>query len=235
MKIQKVIITIVIALIIALLGVGVFTIWLLKTSPQQSSSQEEPTVSTGGTTSINSNPTASGVTNAPAEPDPKKSYDTLFKSLGAVRLGYELVGSEEGHFGDVYKLYASDIALSKKVFPNATSFTIEVGSVDLDGDGINEIVVYENLPGMCGTGGCTIDVYKKHNTLYENILSTLGFETVGVSTGITSGYKDLLISHIGETGFMSSVVKYSFSGSAYAEIGSVATWDGQTFVSPTQP
>lgn len=233
MNVQKIIITILVVLLTALLGVGAFSLWLIRSS-SASPTQEQPLTQGGNTADSTSGNTTSPSVTTPASFDLKKTYDTFFASLGATRVSYTLVGSEQGLYGDVYKLYAEDVAASKKMAPNAAGYTLEVGTADLDKDGTPEVIVYENLPGLCGSGGCPIDVYKKHETLYENIFSGLGSEIVGVSSQKTEGYADLLVSVHGDTGFMSNVTSYVWNGSAYQQAAVVATWDGAAFSQPLQ-
>lgn len=228
MNVQKIIITSIIILVLALGGVLGVALWSNSGSktPAQNEEQQTPV---GGTQTSTNGQQGSVVTPTTGAIDSKKEYDSLFSTLKARRLILELVGSPTGPYGSVYSLYSEDIALAKKIVPDASGYTMHMASTDLNGDGTAEVVVYEDLPGMCGTGGCEIDVYKKNGTTYELILSALGYEYIGVASSQTNGFTDLNLSHHGETGFMTNVVKYTWSGNAYNASSTVATWDGEQF------
>ena len=232
MQPQKIIIIAIVFLAIGLLGVLTFGLWLQfgnKTPTQPSTNTQTPSTNTQTGTQNPSTNTQTPSTNTGATVDIKKEYDKVFANLSAKRVSLELVGSADGHFGDVYKLYAADVELAKKLFPKATGYTIHIGSLDLNADGTAEVVVYEDMVGMCGSAGCPIDVYQKSGSTYKNILSTIGSEMVGAASSKTSGFTDLLISSRGETSFKSNLIKYSWNGSLYARANVVATWDGSTF------
>lgn len=233
MNIQKIVTWTIVVLLAALLGVGVFTLWLIRSGGTQAPPQQQteiPSQTSAGNTTVSS--TSNNPASSSSSADVAKQYAALFASLNAQPISFTEVDGAQGSYGDIYKLYADDIALSKKIAPNAPHYALEVGSIDLEGDGTAEVIVYENLPGMCGSGGCPIDLYKKHSTLYESMFSVLGNGTVGILSTKTQGYFDLLLSTHGDTGFKTDVAEYKWDGSTYAKGSVVATWDGANFVPP---
>lgn len=156
--------------------------------------------------------------------DLAKEYDSLFASLSAKRVLLKAVSSPGGELGSVYDLYASDVADSKKLEPNASAgYAIHAALLDLDGDKIAEALVYEDLPSFCGSGGCPVDVWQKAGTSWKRIGTGFGSGTIGLIAG-ESGYANLLI-----TGQEGAVERYVWDGSAYKDFGVVATWNGKTF------
>jgi hypothetical protein len=230
MKIQQ-IITILIALLIVVLiiGAGVFLWMFLHPAPIAQTNN----TGTGSQTPIGgTNPTQvvpSNTSNQTPTADPVKEFDVFVSTMGAKRLALAPVSTTTGTFGDIYKLYVGDIALSKKIQPGAVMFTIHAGSIDLNGDGVGEVVVYDDMPGLCGSGGCTIDVYKKKGSGWENILTTLGYEGVAVSNTKALGFSNLLFTVRGESASETTIQQYVWGGAAYGPDKAVGVWDGSAY------
>lgn len=93
-----------------------------------------------------------------------------------------------------------------------------------------EAVVYLDLPGYCGSGGCTIEVLRKQGKTWNRIFSGLGYETIGVTESIGNGYANLIISVHGEdVAYMTKVIEYIFNERAYERWDIVSIWNGRTF------
>ncbi len=65
--------------------------------------------------------------------------------------------------------------------------------VDLDSDGIDEALVYVT-GGMCGTGGCGVEVLARAGSGWRRIASTsIGYPPIQVLPERTHGWRDLAI------------------------------------------
>ena len=98
---------------------------------------------------------------------------------------------------------------------------------DINGDGVDEALVLENLPGFCGTAGCPFDVYKKQGSQWVKIFSTLVQGNVGLSTNYVNSYQALLL--VVEANGQSSLEQYVWNGSSYQASAVVAVWNGSSF------
>lgn len=248
MQTQKLIIIAIAVLGVLLVGVVGVGIWLrMQAAPETpgtnnplgSGGTNEPSTNTpggtntpvGGTSTTTTGGTQTGGTNTTTTiPVGQSEFSKLFSSLGITKLTLQLVGTTEGQFGAVYALYAGDLAVAKKMQPNAAGYPIHVAAADLGGDSASEVVVFEDMPGLCGSGGCSIEVFKKDGSSYVPILSTLGYEFIGTGSTKTGGYADLYIAmHGSGFGYMTRLVKYAWNGSKYVPGAAVAVWDGDSF------
>jgi hypothetical protein len=235
MSLQKILTILIASLCGVLVIIGIVGAALYLQEPAAS----EPVVQAPATTTPTSQtlPPARPVTTLPATTttqtppsgaiDPAKEYDNLFEASGATKLSFSLVTT-----GEVYALYAEDIAQAKKTASSSDGYALNVAMLDLNGDKVQEAIVYEDLPGYCGSGGCSIEVWQKTGTTWNNIFKGLGYETIGVTDSTTSGYKNLLISVHGDVGYMTKVVEYVFKGDGYQEWNVLAVWNGTTFAIP---
>lgn len=160
--------------------------------------------------------------------DVDKAYKELFGQFGATPVPFIVVSSAtDKEYGSIYALYSADVSQSKKFFPEAGNYSIGVSLADLNGDGVREALVYENLPGYCGTGGCLFNVYQKQSGSWKQILSTLAGETVGVSDSSTNNFNNILVTTKASA---AQVEMYVWDGSKYKSWQTVATWNGSKFV-----
>jgi hypothetical protein len=156
-------------------------------------------------------------------------YPQLFAVLKATTLPFASVTSEAGEAGSVYALYRADIDTYKKS-SKATTVPLDIALADLNGDHIKDAVVYENLGGFCGSGGCPIDVYIKQDEEWVGVLNTIGGKTIGISTAKNNSFLDLYISVAGTFTYQSEVVRFSWNDHEYQEVATVAIWDGSAFL-----
>ena len=226
-------ITIVIVATVLILGIG-FALFISATSPAATvpSTQTTQNNSYGGSNQT----TVTNQSQTPAQlqklPDINKEYDTLFQKILAQRISFTVVDSTAGDIGSVYALYTKDIDAEKKAYPNLTKFPISIVLVDLTDDNISEALVEEDLPGYCGSGGCPLDIYKKINSKWVLLFSTLASGDIGLSNTITNGYRDLFLSVPGDLGYQNKIIRYVWDGKQYNPGEVVATWDGTTFITP---
>ncbi len=83
--------------------------------------------------------------------------------------------------------------------------------VDLNGDGKDDAVVLLSGNNWCGSGGCTMLVFKNVSTGYALVSrSTVTREPVRVSSSVSYGWKDLIVS---TKGVGDALMR--FDGSAY--------------------
>lgn len=211
---------------IAIIFVVGFFIWMvILPGPQQPARpQNQYSGGSTGQTTV----TTPGATVVPPV-DIEKENRVLFEKLSARKVEFISVGTSTGKFADIYALYATDIATAKHLFPKEKSFPIEVASVDLNGDAMAEVIVYESLPGFCGSAGCPFDVYKKENNTWRALLNTLAYETVGTLPVVREGYLDLLILVHGDVGYLSNAVRFGWDGKQYQGLETLAQWNGSTF------
>ena len=134
-----------------------------------------------------------------------------------------------GEMGSIYNLYTKDVADSKELFPAQKDFSIGVALLDVTDDGIAEALVFEDLPGYCGTGGCTFDIYKKQNGKWTSVYSALAQGEIGLANTITNGYQDIFLSVHSDGSPNTNVVRYVWDGKTYKAGEVMAIWDGSTF------
>jgi len=92
----------------------------------------------------------------------------------------------------VYNFFASDegTPCRKTIF---CSIPFEAASVDLNGDGLDEVFVDYESRGFCGSGGCTkyIIEKKKDKSNWEVIWQGFGGRELSISSNKTNGYSDI--------------------------------------------
>ena len=224
-------ITKILTLLIALLvfigaGVGFYILFLPKETSIQAPATDSNTNNPGG-----SSPAVTTRTQVQtsANPDIDTAFMQLFNKIGAQKVQFNSVTSITGDAGSVYSLYSSDIADTKKSFPKLVTFPISIALVDLNKDGATEAIAWEDLPGMCGSGGCPLDIYRKVNGKWVDIFSDLSGSNIGISSAYTNGYADLILAGSGQVDYQSKITRYSWDGTQYSPNGVVATWDGSQF------
>jgi hypothetical protein len=86
-------------------------------------------------------------------------------------------------------VHAHAVKFGKPV-PNKFSYAFE----DLNGDGRLDAVVLENDPRYCGTGGCTLLIFRGTRSGFTFVSgSTISNEPIRVSRETKNGWKTLLI------------------------------------------
>ena len=231
-QISKIIIT----LIVLLLVVFGIAAWVVLHPQPPIGSLSTQTPSTG--VSLNNQTTVTSSSGGQNQNQPQtrgtldigQAYTDLFQKLLAQQADFVPVGSSAGATGGIYTLYANDVAAAQKLDPTSTSFPIEVSTVDLNADGVSEAIVYEDLPGFCGSGGCMLDIYQKQNGKWIKIFSTLasGGE-VGLANNSTNSWLDLFITVPGAVGSEPNVMRYVWSDTTYKAAKATAVWTGTQF------
>lgn len=211
--------------------------WFLSPSDTPKQDQATPdttqfpsqyTVSTTGGGSQTS-PTTS-YTDSVATPDVAKAFVTLFSQVGAIGVSATAVdSSSKGDSAAVYALYAKNLAISKEIYPKESTYPIHVAFIDLNEDGVDEAVVYGDLPGFCGIIGCPFDIYQKKAGTWSNIFSTVVQGEVGLLNVYVNTYRSLLLTLSGRSS-LSEAVTYAWDGTTYKSGTTVATWSGTGFV-----
>lgn len=222
----------IIIVLILLVAVGGAAGWYLL-QPHSSPQSGIQTSYNGGSNTTETNVTTSSSqsqTQTQALPDVEQAYQNIFKQLSATEIVFTTVdASTTGPAANIYALYAGDIAQSKKLYPATADFSIQVAAVDLNQDGTAEALVYENLPGFCGAGGCELDIYQDEAGKWTKISSMLADGDIGLSNTASNGYLDLFLSVPGEVGSQENIVRYTWDGTEYRASAPVATWDGSAF------
>ena len=222
---------IIIVLIVVVAVGGGFTLWYLS----QSHPSTQTTIATpNGLPNVpQTTGNASSQTTTTAEqaaPPIDQAYASIFTKLSAQKVAFVSVdASTTGTAANIYSLYAKDVAISKELYPTTTDFPIEVAAVDLNGDGVAEALVYEDLPGFCGSGGCALDIYQDKQGKWVKISGFFGAGEVGVSSSLTGGYHDLFLSVSGFAGAQNGLVRYAWDGTQYQPKETVATWGSTGF------
>ena len=208
---------------------GVYLLLLRPTGPSSPSEFGTFPSGTQGGGSAQTEVATSAQTPATAA-DVEQEYERLLEKLSAKRINFVSVDSTAGELGSVYALYATDIKVARQLFPAAKEFPISIALVDLNYDGVEEAVVFEDLPGFCGSGGCTFDVYRKEKGKWVNIFSAVAGENAAISTVVRGTYVDLYLFTHGGLGYLTQAVRYEWTGSGYEAKASVAMWDGSQFL-----
>ncbi len=229
MNIKQILTTVITILILIGLGVGVYVFFILKqTSAQPATSTTGQTNGLGSDVNV-PNPTQTQ-TQGNVTQDIDAGYAALFAKIGAEKIKFNTVTSGAGELGSVYSLYATDVADAKKAFPKLAVFSMSIALVDLNKDGVTEAVVWENLPGVCGSAGCPLEIYMKAGGKWAQIYSGLGGSTIGIGKTYTGGYADLFLTNGGEVGYQSNIVRYIWHKTDYVAANTIATWDGSQFI-----
>lgn len=214
------------ATLLVLLGGFVLVFWMSGPNTAAPSTQTNQTSVLYPSDQTSVVTTGQDQTQAQTAVDLDTAYNALFQKVVAQKIIFTQVRAPSEDASGVYALYAQDIEDARTSFPSASGLSIGVAMTDLNEDGTQEVLVFENLPGACGTAGCPFDIYKKEKGKLVNILSTLTGEYVGVSNTYTNNYVDLFLAS------GNAVVRYVWDGKQYNPGEVMATWDGSTFVSP---
>ena len=140
--------------------------------------------------------------------------------------GADTTGVETESTADVdataTELPAEIAALLDAEFADFDGLTYYSGSVDLNGDGVDEWIAYVAGPGACGTGGCPMQIFQQTDDGIEikGQLSVVQLP-VGVFGTETDGWRDLAVT-IGGGGAEYAVVKVPYSDPAYVSNPTVA-------------
>lgn len=120
------------------------------------------------------------------------------------------------------ELPAEMAALLDAEFADFDGLTYFSGSVDLNGDGVDEWMAYVAGPGACGTGGCPMRIFQQTLDGIETKgqLSVVQLP-VGVFETSTNGWRDLAI-NIGGGGAEYAVVKVPYTDPVYSSNPTVA-------------
>jgi hypothetical protein len=212
MKISKLTIGIFVTLFVV---VGVFILWALLGQKGPSSDTTTPSP-TGGFTGVSQ--VAVTIPNGEAEARTQKigqSYSEFFSELWATKVNFVPVTNGSGPAGSVYAMYAADITESQKSFPQEKTFSINIALVDVTDDDVVDAIVYNTLPGACGSAGCPLTIYKKDKNNWVNIFNAQTVGEIGLSNTITSGHVDLILT--------------VQSGIRYPHVVTLFVWDGKTY------
>ena len=86
---------------------------------------------------------------------------------------------------------------------------------DLNGDGVDEVIVHVAGPMVCGTGGCNTLVFTPRGSGYELVGDiSITRPPIRVSTHSTGGWRNLIV-HISGGGIQSIDGEVPFDGAAY--------------------
>lgn len=95
------------------------------------------------------------------------------------------------------------------------ALTYASASVDLNGDGTDEVLAYVMGPMVCGSGGCNLYVLAQDGEGWRVVTRTSVTQTpVGVLTTSTNGWRDLAVS-IGGGGAEAGWVRLTYDGRTY--------------------
>ncbi|WP_296166093.1 hypothetical protein [uncultured Brevundimonas sp.] len=95
------------------------------------------------------------------------------------------------------------------------ALTYASASVDLNGDGSDEVLAYVMGPMVCGSGGCNLYVLAREGEGWRVVTRTSVTQTpVGVLTTSTNGWRDLAVS-IGGGGAQAGWVRLTYDGRTY--------------------
>ena len=100
-------------------------------------------------------------------------------------------------------------------FPEAAPMQYAAAWTDLNGDGMDEAIVYLVTPYFCGTGGCNTLVLTPAGPMYEKVGDISVSRTpITVMDTSTNGWKDLTVAISGGGG-KADVALLKFDGKAY--------------------
>jgi len=107
-------------------------------------------------------------------------------------------------------------------YPDAGEIKYALAWNDLDGDGVDEAIVYPIGPWFCGSGGCNTLVLKAAGPMWSKVADVSVARTpIGVLESSSSGWKDLTVA-IGGGGAPSGTVVLRFDGKSYPGNASTA-------------
>lgn len=226
--------TTIIAGAVGVLAIAGIVYWLMpETSP--TSSPQGNSSNFGGfyQSTVTAEPGSSGQQasggQAPTAPDLDSAYGALLQKLSARKINFARVSSTAGAEGSVYALFAADVAEAKKSFPNAKDFSLGVALADISDDGVPEALVFDDMPGSCGTAGCLFGIYRKTATSWLPIFE-LQVQSVALANVVTNGHTDLFLGIQGNQGYQTNIRRYAWEDNGYRYKELVATWNGTAFV-----
>jgi hypothetical protein len=235
MQAQKIILILIIVLL--LVGASLFVAYLFLPASSQTSStvpKDTLTILDGGADNnsvIPSNVQSASTTEESTGPiDIDHEYADLFAKLGGQEVVFTPSTGSTAKSAGVYALYSDDIDFEKKMQPGVKSFPVDMAFVDLNSDGADEVLVYENLDSLCGSSGCPFDIYARQGGGWQNILSTMTYEHLALLGQSGNGYKNLLIPGRGNVSFQTKINRWVWTGAAYQLFGAEAYWNGTTFL-----
>lgn len=163
--------------------------------------------------------------------DVQKETSVALTKLIATKIQFvPVTASATSTLGELYGLYNETIESYKKAFPNVTDPILHIALVDLNGDEVQEGVVYVDLPGYCGSAGCALDIYTKEGKVWNQISSLLAYDTVATLKSMSNGFKDILLSVQGtQIGSETRLAVFGWNTEEYVEAFDAAVWDGATF------
>ena len=134
-------------------------------------------------------------------PDGKTEFDFNKQNQPkASRILYKYILESEN-------LTAKEAKKSKDITPNQ----VRAFELDLNDDGVNEIIGFCSKSQYWGTAGYSLFILKKQNEKYQNISHLLSFEPqlkIYILPSKTADYKDLILFGSSAHNFMPMVVKY---------------------------
>lgn len=96
------------------------------------------------------------------------------------------------------------------------------GTVDLNGDGSDEVLAWVAGPMVCGSGGCGLYVLTPEGDGWRVVTETSVTQTpIGVLSTSTNGWRDLAVS-VGGGGMPAGWMKLAFDGTSYPTNPTVA-------------
>ena len=106
--------------------------------------------------------------------------------------------------------------------PADGALMLRTGRVDLDGDGVDEVLAYAGGPMRCGTGGCTLLVLRAQGKTFSKLGAISSAQLpIGVLATTTNGRRDLAVTVYGG-GLRKAIMAVPFDGVAYAANATVA-------------
>jgi hypothetical protein len=102
----------------------------------------------------------------------------------------------------------------RAAFPDPNTLFATV-STDLNADGNDEVIVYAYGPTACGSGGCSLLVFKRDASgLHAVTKTTVTQEPIRELATITNGWRDLSVG-VGGGGAASRQVRLQYDGKSY--------------------
>ncbi len=112
----------------------------------------------------------------------------MIRTLAVAALALSACASAAATASDPLEDFLSD------QFANSPGSTMSYmdAAADLNGDGVNERLVYLTGPGWCGSGGCTLLVLKAKGKSFETVTSIpVTRPPVRVLDSATNGWRDI--------------------------------------------
>lgn len=226
----------ILAIAIAVVVVAVGIAWFVlspKATPTTNPNTTDPNSTFNGRSTVGVSSQPGQGTQGQTLQDYDKAYDTLYRALLGQRVAFIRVDqASQGAEGEIYKLYASDFALNKEIFPKLNETAIDVAMVDLNQDGAPEALVYETMMSFCGTGGCTFDIYQKRNGIWVKVFTTLAGAEIATANVIVGGYLALYIPTRESPDEGTNIVRHDWDGNTYqpGQVMAHTTGSGFTIV-----